>query len=79
MGSIEAVPPTMHPDRKIWPVVALLLLFVGLTVYFARRIQEPAAGTEVESVSGSLALICGTAAVVTLGVALVVLWLKRKE
>jgi len=69
----------MHPDRKIWPVVTLLLVFLGLTVYFARRIQEPGMEIEIGSVSGYLAIICGAAAVVALGAALVVLRAKRKR
>ena len=69
----------MHPDRKIWPVVALLLLFVGLTAYFMRRIQQPGTDTDVSSVSGYLAMVCGATAVVALGVALVMLWARRKQ
>ena len=69
----------MHPDRKIWPVVALLVVFLGLTVYFAQRFQKPGTATEVGSVSGYLTLICGAVAVVTLGVAVVMLWLKRRN
>jgi len=37
----------MHPDRKIWPVVALLLVFSGLTLYFVRRIERPDEAIEV--------------------------------
>jgi hypothetical protein len=69
----------MRTDRKIWPVVALLLIFLGLTGYFARRIQTPTMAVEVGSLSGYLALFCGAAAVVAVGVALVMLWAKRKE
>ena len=69
----------MHPERRLWPVVALLIVFLGLTIHFARRIQQPAAQSEVDAISGYLALICGAVAVVALAVALVMLFMRRKE
>lgn len=62
----------MHPDRKIWPVATMLLVFAALTLYFARRIEQP------DAVSAYLTLVCGAAAVITLAVAVVMLWLKRR-
>ena len=69
----------MHPDRKIWPVVVLLVVAVGLTFYFAGRIRRPEIANDVDSISGYLAIACGVAAVVALGVAAVMLVVRRRE
>ena len=69
----------MHSDLKIWPVVTLLVVFLGLTVHFARRVQTPSIAIEVSPVCGYLAIIGGAAAIVALGFALAMLCAKRNQ